>query len=219
MLGKLFGKPKEEPTVKTSMDKISETREMLEKKQKVLEKKVQAEMLKAQEFSKVKNKRAAIQCLKKKKLYENQIEALNNYIFRLQDQEVQLETAGVTAEMMGAMKTSASAIAGVQKKMNIDDVDKTLDDINEQSENLRQIQEALSQPTGLAAELDEDELLAELEELEALEMDDQLLQAPVPAAPVTAAPAASMPSVPAKAPAKASKEDDELERLRAEMAL
>ena len=38
---------------------------------------------------------------------------------------------------------------------NIDDVDKTLDEINEQTENMRQIQDALSQPTGAAAELDE----------------------------------------------------------------
>lgn len=34
-------------------------------------------------------------------------------------QEVNLETAGMTAEMMGAMKTSATAIHGVQKKMSV----------------------------------------------------------------------------------------------------
>lgn len=34
-------------------------------------------------------------------------------------------------------------------------MDKTLDEINEQTENMRQIQDALSQPTGAAAELDE----------------------------------------------------------------
>eukprot|EP00475_Leptophrys_vorax_P033478 TRINITY_DN5263_c0_g1_i1.p1 TRINITY_DN5263_c0_g1~~TRINITY_DN5263_c0_g1_i1.p1 ORF type:complete len:218 (-),score=50.77 TRINITY_DN5263_c0_g1_i1:563-1216(-) len=217
MFGKIFGKPKETPTVRGSLDKLGETREMLEKKLKVLEKRVAAELVKAQEFSKQKNKRAAIQCLKKKKLYENQIDALNNYIFRLQDQEVNLEGASVTVEMMSAMKESAQAIQGVQKKMNIDDVDKTLDEINEQSENMRQIQDALSQPVGIAADLDEDELLAELEELEALELDEQLLQ------PATAVPSQPLPSVPTKAPAArqpaASAEEDELEKMRAEMAM
>ena len=38
---------------------------------------------------------------------------------------------------------------------NIDDVDKTLDEINEQTENMKQIQDALSQPSALAADLDE----------------------------------------------------------------
>ena len=38
---------------------------------------------------------------------------------------------------------------------NIDDVDKTMDEINEQTENMKQIQEALSTPIGTAADIDE----------------------------------------------------------------
>lgn len=38
---------------------------------------------------------------------------------------------------------------------NIDDVDKTMDEINEQTENMKQIQEALSAPIGSAADFDE----------------------------------------------------------------
>lgn len=38
---------------------------------------------------------------------------------------------------------------------NIDDVDKTMDEINEQTENMKQIQEALSAPIGAAADIDE----------------------------------------------------------------
>jgi hypothetical protein len=38
---------------------------------------------------------------------------------------------------------------------NIDDVDKTMDEINEQTENMKQIQEALSTPIGAAADIDE----------------------------------------------------------------
>ena len=38
---------------------------------------------------------------------------------------------------------------------NIDDVDKTMDEINEQTENMKQIQEALSTPIGAAADFDE----------------------------------------------------------------
>jgi hypothetical protein len=38
---------------------------------------------------------------------------------------------------------------------NIDDVDKTMDEINEQTENMKQIPEALSAPIGAAADFDE----------------------------------------------------------------
>lgn len=38
---------------------------------------------------------------------------------------------------------------------NIDDVDKTMDEINEQTENMKLIQEALSTPIGSAADFDE----------------------------------------------------------------
>ena len=38
---------------------------------------------------------------------------------------------------------------------NIDDVDKTMDEINEQTENMKQIQEALSTPIGASADFDE----------------------------------------------------------------
>lgn len=42
---------------------------------------------------------------------------------------------------------------------NIDDVDKTMDEINEQTENMKQIQEALATPIGAAADFDEVRLL------------------------------------------------------------
>jgi hypothetical protein len=38
---------------------------------------------------------------------------------------------------------------------NINDVDKTMDEINEQTENMKQIQDALSAPIGASAEFDE----------------------------------------------------------------
>lgn len=38
---------------------------------------------------------------------------------------------------------------------NIDYVDKTMDEVNEQTENIRQIQEALAAPIGSGADFDE----------------------------------------------------------------
>ena len=112
-----------------------------------------------------------------------------------------------------------------------------MDDINEQTEKMRQVQDALGQPVGYAADLDEDELEEELAALEAEDLEDELdldaeLAAPAPMiaarpqpatavsgpamlfAPVGRAPAPKLPSVPGK-----SSEDEELEALQREMEL
>ncbi|PPD98023.1 hypothetical protein GOBAR_DD04962 [Gossypium barbadense] len=172
MFNRLFGKPKQETSALTTLDKLNETLEMLEKKEKVLLKKAAAEVEKAKEFAKARNKRGMV----------------------------------------------AIYICYVQISLNIDDVDKTMDEINEQTENMKQIQEALSTPIGAAADFDEDELEAELEELEGAELEEQLLQpaTTAPAAPIHV-PAGRQPARPI--PQKRTAEEDELAALQAEMAL
>ncbi|XP_024983388.1 vacuolar protein sorting-associated protein 32 homolog 2-like [Cynara cardunculus var. scolymus] len=106
----------------------------------------------------------------------------------------------------------------MQKATNIDDVDKTMDEINEQTENMKEIEEALATPIGAAADFDEDELEAEFEELEGAELEEQLLQ------PATTAPAAPMHAPPGRQevrlpPRKNTAEEDELAALQAEMTL
>ncbi|CAM8961623.1 unnamed protein product [Rhodiola kirilowii] len=218
MFSRLLGKPKQETNAVSTLDKLSETLEMLEKKEKVLMRKANAEVEKAKEYTKAKNKKAAIQCLKKKRLYEQQVEQLGNFQLRIHDQMIMLEGAKATTETVDALRSGAAAMKSMQKATNIDDVDKTMDEINEQTENMKQIQEALSAPIGAAADFDEDELEAELEELEEAELEEQLLQ------PATTAPTTSMP-IPAgrqparPAPHRNTAEEDELAALQAEMAL
>ncbi|XP_058078028.1 vacuolar protein sorting-associated protein 32 homolog 2-like [Magnolia sinica] len=102
------------------------------------------------------------------------------------------------------------------RNLNLNDVDKTMDEINEQIENMKQIQEALSTPISTATDFDEDELEVELEELEGAELEEQLLQhaTTAPAAPVQAARQPARPT-----PQKNTAEEDELAALQVEMAL
>merc|ERR1719171_1118734 len=190
-----------------TIEKLTETLEMLEKREAHLQKKMVEEMNKAKEYTRQKNKRAALQCLKRRKMYEDQADTLANQQLRLYDQKLMLEGAKATAETVNAMKATAGALKTMQKQTKLDDVDKTMDEINEQTENMRQIQEALGQPTGIAAEIDDDELDAELVE-PAIPSEPEVLPdlaAPsVPSKPVTVAP---------------TTEDEELEALQAEMAL
>jgi charged multivesicular body protein 4 len=88
-----------------------------------------------------------------------------------------------------------------------------MDDIHDQQEVAKEISEAISNPIGFGNDLDEDELLAELEELEQEELDKQLLD-------VAPAPAAKLPDVPAGEPSraaagKAKTDHDDLAELEA----
>ncbi len=49
------------------------------------------------------------------------------------------------------------------QEMKVDDVDKVLDEINDQNDQLQQINTAMQTPIGDAANMDEDELARELE--------------------------------------------------------
>ena len=186
---------------------------MLEKREAHLQKKMGDELKKAKELTRQKNRRAALQCLKRRKMYEAQADTLANQQLRLYDQKLLLEGAKATAETVGAMKSTAAALKVMQKETKVEDIDKTMDEINEQTENMRQIQEALGQPMGAAAEIDEDELDLELEELEAEDLDEMLMEPAVE----QGEPTLELPSVPQRT--EAQTEDEELEALQAEMAL
>lgn len=101
----------------------------------------------------------------------------------------------------------------------VDKVDATMDQIREQMDLTNEISDAISNPVGMGAMVDEDELEAELEALEQEELDSRLQGAdhvPVhtPASPVGVANGRE------HAPAVADEDDEEaqLRQLQAELA-
>ncbi|XP_031096337.1 vacuolar protein sorting-associated protein 32 homolog 2-like [Ipomoea triloba] len=185
MFSRVFRKSKDKNDHIATLDKLNETLVSLEKKEKVLQRKAAEETERAKEFTRAKNKRAALQCLKRKKLFEQQIEQLCNFQLRIHDQMIMIEGAKVTTGTVDALRTGAAAMKAMQKTMNIDYVDKTMDEVNEQTENIRQIQEALAAPIGSGADFDEDELEAELDALKIDDLEEQLLQPATSTIPAT----------------------------------
>ncbi|XP_038975935.1 vacuolar protein sorting-associated protein 32 homolog 2-like isoform X2 [Phoenix dactylifera] len=89
MFSKLFhGCRQESP--KSSSDKRKQTLEMLGKKEIILQKKISVEVERAKEFTRAKKKQAAMQCLKRKKFYEGQMEQLCSFQSHIRDQEQKL---------------------------------------------------------------------------------------------------------------------------------
>ncbi|RWR92227.1 hypothetical protein CKAN_02143600 [Cinnamomum micranthum f. kanehirae] len=211
----LTKKKKAPPSAISTLDNLNETLEMLEKKEHVLQKKISVEIERAKKFTQSKNKKAAIQCLKKKKLFEAQIEQLANFQLRVHDQMIMLEGVKATTDTVDALKTGASAIKSIQFSLSVDDIEKTMEEVNEDTESMKQIQDALAAPVGAAADIDEDELEAELEELEGEELEEKLLQPP------SSTHEMPLPSEnhPKKENLQPNSDVDELAELQAEMAL
>lgn len=207
-----------------AIQKLGETEELLVKRRNLLEKKVDQETERAKEFTRLKNKRAALQALKKRKLYESQLESVENNIMRVNEQQMMLENQRTTVETVSALSNAAKASKQTMHEMKVDDVDEVLANINEQNDAMEQINAAMGQPIGPSADIDEDDLEKEFEDMQAEQLDEELLE---PAAvPSTRVPAQEqrLPSVPAgrapaRPPPKRTPEEDELEALQAEMAL
>lgn len=106
---------------------------------------------------------AALMALKKKKMYEQQLEQVENNILRINENQLMLESTSTQMETVGALHQATKASKQAMADLNIDRVDKVLEEITETNDQLRMVQDALGAPLGPAAELDDDELLNELE--------------------------------------------------------
>ncbi|VDK36768.1 unnamed protein product [Taenia asiatica] len=172
-LKRLFGAPKKSVNHDTATEALQAAEEQLNKKQLFLEKKINEEIAKAKQFG-LKNKRAALECLRKKALYEKQLELNDGALMKLQAQRNALDSALMNKNILDTMKTVNSAMKNIHKDMDVDKVHDLMDNVNEQQEIANEIAAAISMPTGTDL-VDEDELLRELEELTEEDVAKKLL--------------------------------------------
>ncbi|XP_009316957.1 PREDICTED: charged multivesicular body protein 4b [Pygoscelis adeliae] len=157
---------------------------------------------------------AALQALKRKKRYEKQLAQIDGTLSTIEFQREALENANTNTEVLKNMGFAAKAMKAAHDNMDIDKVDELMQDIAEQQELADEISTAISKPVGFGEEFEEDELMAELEELEQEELDKNLLEISGPeTVPLPNVPSISIPSKPAKK--KEEEEDDDMKELEA----
>ncbi|CAG5977538.1 charged multivesicular body protein 4b [Menidia menidia] len=216
LFGKLFGsggKGGKGPTPQEAIQKLRETEEMLAKKQDFLEKKIEQELMTAKKNG-TKNKRAALQALKRKKRYEKQLTQIDGTLSTIEFQREALENANTNTEVLKNMGYAAKAMKAAHENMDIDKVDDLMAEITEQQEVAQEISDVISRPVGFGEEFDEDDLMAELEELEQEELDKNLLEIEATEdVPLPSVPSTSLPSKPAKK--KVEEDEDDMADLEA----
>ncbi|KAM9839218.1 charged multivesicular body protein 4c [Aulostomus maculatus] len=163
------------PSPQEAIHKLRETEEMLTKKQDYLEKRIEQELAIAKKHG-TKNKRAALQALKRKKRLEQQLTQIDGTLSTIEFQREALENSNTNTEVLKNMSMAAKAMKKVHEDMDVGKIDDLMEDITEQQDVAQEISEAISRPFGDT--YDEDELLAELEELEQADIEESMEDLP-----------------------------------------
>lgn len=157
----------------------------------------------------------AMFALKRKKLYEAELDKIQNVKMTLETQVMNLESATQNADTFMAMKQGTNAMKDIRTGVGIDKVDDMMDEIKEEMDMANEISNAIAQPVDPYLH-DDDELLRELEELEQGDVEAELLK------PTPAEASLDLPSAPAGKLPKLNNttvsEEEELRRLEAEIA-
>ncbi|KAI7836842.1 hypothetical protein COHA_009295 [Chlorella ohadii] len=212
---------------------------LLTLRRNLLEKKIAAEEARARGCAQRGNEKGALAALRQKKLLASNLEQVETSLLRLGEQQSALEGVAATAETVAALAAGGAASRATMAQLGPEQVDAIYDNMAEAAEEARQVQDALAVPLGAAAELDDAELEAELQELEAAQLEEVGLEAAAAAAaaapaaqeakPIQAAAAVpALPATPAARPQPAarlaqrqeagSEGDEEVKAPRAEVA-
>jgi len=196
--------------------------ETIEKRETHIQRKIDNEITQAKKFSAAGKKREALQCIKRKKMYEKQLEQISNTKMTLEQQQITLEAMNLNREALEASKTAAQSMAAQTKAMGgVEAVDETMDAVEDGLNDAEEIAQALGRSVNVPGlDADEDDLLAELEGLEADDLADQLGSVEIAEQPVSMPSAPlSMPAAPTSAVKQMTDDERELAELEASMAM
>ncbi|XP_067234016.1 charged multivesicular body protein 4c isoform X2 [Chanodichthys erythropterus] len=104
------------PSPQEAINRLRETEAMLTKKQEYLESRIEQELTIAKKNG-TKNKRAALQALKRKKRFEQQLTQIDGTLSTIEFQREALENATTNTEVLKNMGYAAKAIKEVHQNM------------------------------------------------------------------------------------------------------
>lgn len=137
-----------------------------------LGKKSNNEFAKAKALNKKNDKKTALLHLKKKKLYDTEIAKLDSGILTLEEQIIGLESGAMTIDLIAAQERAKKAQEKLMSKISIEKLDKLQAEIGDQQGDLEEINLMLTE-NGIN-DYEDDDLLAELDEMDVSEFEDEL---------------------------------------------
>uniref|UniRef100_A0A7S2ATB5 Charged multivesicular body protein 4b n=1 Tax=Octactis speculum TaxID=3111310 RepID=A0A7S2ATB5_9STRA len=170
-------KAKSPPDMSSAIMKLRHTCETLEKRESHIQTKVKQQLLEAKAKMKKGDKKGALFCMKRKNMYQNEIDKILGARNTLETQAIALENSAMNMQTFQAMQEGRNAMRDARGKMDADNVADTIDDIKDEIDESDAISSALGAPLDDTLE-DDETLLAELTEMEQLELEESLMNIP-----------------------------------------
>lgn len=163
--GKKKQKKQEAPTIEENSEKLSKTIEDLKKKNEYDQARANELLRQAVAYKKQGNDKKAKDCLKKKKLIEMNMAKIEQMQTNLEAQQMQIQNAETTSKVFEAYKQNNEVMKNQFKGYDIDQIQDTLDEIQDNQESFNEITDAIA-GSNFGPQLDDDELEDELANLD-----------------------------------------------------
>lgn len=188
----------------------------LDKRQKLLEKRISDEEGDAKTRVASGDKRGALMALKRKKMLETELENLMNSRMTLEQQINSLESAQMNQIAVSALAHGVNVHKQMNQRVDADKVDQLMEDLQEQQDLQNEIAQVMSAGNRIA---DDEDLLRELEEMQANQLEEQLIGSNVPSGAIAAKSAAKIAAKSAPTVVDGLNEDEEAELAALQQAL
>ncbi|KAJ8756234.1 hypothetical protein K2173_025046 [Erythroxylum novogranatense] len=173
-MNRIFGAKKNKdppPSIQDASDRINKRGESVDDKIKKLD----AELARYREQIKKTRpgpaqeglKARAMRVLKQKRMYEGQRDMLYNQTFNLDQVAFASEGIKDAQQTMSALKSANKELKGMMKTVKIQDIDNLQDEMMDLMDVSNEVQETLGRSYNVPDDIDEDELMGELDALEA----------------------------------------------------
>lgn len=180
-MGNLFGKKKVSRV--TEHDKavlqVKQQRDKLKQYQIKIEQKLENERLLAKKLLTSGQRERAKLLLKKKRYQENLLEKTDGQLENLEKMIQDLEFAQVEVKVVAGLKIGSEALKSLNEILNIDEIERIMDDTREGIEKQKEIDDLLN---GKLTEEDEEDVEKEYKEL--LKLEEEEISEKLPDIPV-----------------------------------
>ena len=170
---RFLGKKKEEvpkPTLEETNQRLETREDNIQQKINKLDKELsilKGKMKQTKGHAHASYKRKAMDILKRRKMYENQLNHITSQSFNLTQQSFMIDSMKDTAATVDVMKSSVTALKTELKALNINKVENMQDDLEDLKYQYDEVQDVMSRALGMEyEEIDENELDDELEALD-----------------------------------------------------